>query len=141
MRDARIWIVSADGETARIASTFDGTTAIVAAPPFVDPFAGGDVEGDRADRCHKAWYRGKTRKSVFGHSPRQQFAGHIAQILLEAGREHAYDGLVLIATPEIETELRRALAPETQARLIGELIRDLGYARPLETVRSEEIRH
>jgi hypothetical protein len=137
MDDVRIWVVICDGESARICSTSDGTTAIVPPPPFADPFAGA-LEGNPIE---KAWFGHAKRGFLVRRGPKEQFARHIAQILFEAAREQSYDGLILIAAPEIEAELRRALAPETEARLLGEIIRDLPFARPVEADHAEGIRH
>ena len=137
MDDVRIWVVICDGEGARICSTSDGTTAILPPPPLRNPLAAA-LEGNPME---KAWFGHGKRGFLARRGPKQQFAAHIAQILLEAVREESYDGLILIAAPEIEAELRRALAPETEARLLGEIIRDLPFARPLEAAHAETIRH
>jgi protein required for attachment to host cells len=138
MREARIWVVIADGESARISSSSDGTTMLVPAPPSANPFASVD---DQAMRSHRAWYGGERRPCIFYRGPKGEFAAHIAQILLEAAREHAYDGLIMIATPEIESELRRAIGPEISAKLVGEIIRDQPYPRFSEPPHTEQIRH
>jgi len=136
MREARIWVVIADGETARISSSFEGTTMLVSAPPCANPFAGAY---DQAS--HRAWYGSEKRSCLINRSPEGEFAAHIAQILLEASREHAYDGLIIIASPEIETELRRAIGPEIAAKLVGEIIRDQRCPQVFEPSHTEQIRH
>jgi protein required for attachment to host cells len=140
MREARIWVVIADGEIARICSSSDGTTTVVLAPA-IDDAPSCELDSERTARTHRIWYGRENRHCFFARGAEQQFAGHIAQILLEAAREHAYDGLVVVAKPEIEAELRRALAPETRARLIGEVIRDLPHARSDEPAEPAPIRH
>jgi protein required for attachment to host cells len=138
MREARIWVVIADGETARISSSFDGTTILVPAPSCANPFAGAD---DQASRSRRAWHGSESRPCIFYRGPKQEFAAHIAQILLEAAREHAYDGLIVIAAPEIEAELRRAIGPEASAKLVGDIIRNHPYPQFPAPSHTEQIRH
>jgi protein required for attachment to host cells len=138
MREARIWGVIADGETARISSSFDGTTILVPAPSCANPFASAY---DQPSRSHRAWYGSERRSCLFYRSPEGEFAGHIAQVLLEAAREHAYDGLIIIASQEIEAELRRAIGPEIAAKLVGEIIRDQHCPQVFEPSHTEQIRH
>ena len=70
-----------------------------------------------------------------------RFAGHIAQILAEAAAEHAFDGLVIIAAPQIANEIERALGPQTHARMIGGIVRDLPAVAPVEMTAGEELWH
>jgi hypothetical protein len=109
MRKARIWVLMADVEGARICSTLDGTTKFIPSPQD-----GG-------------WYRADKTTCLLG-SALGHFAAYLAQILREGARERAYDGLVIIAAPEIARSLERALAPETCALVIGEIVRDLPRA-------------
>ena len=133
MREARIWVVIADGETARISSSCDGTTIVIPAPSA--------RAEDGPSPIHRAWYGSEKGRCLFYRGPSQDFAAHIAQILLEAAREHAYDGLIVIAAPEIEAELRRAIGPEISAKLIGEIIRDQNHLQLSEPSHTDEIRH
>jgi protein required for attachment to host cells len=140
MRDARIWVVIAHDETASICSSFDGTSVVVSASSSAElPADAADL--DRTGRQHRAWYGPEQRNCFFNRGPRQQFAGHIAQILREAAREDAYDGLILIAAPGIEAELRRALSPETRAKLLGEVIRDGATSQTIDPLSSERVCH
>jgi protein required for attachment to host cells len=77
----------------------------------------------------RAWYRFKGGQG-FLRGRKAQFAGHIAQILQEAAAEQAYEGLIIIATPEIADELERALDSRTRALLVGDVVRDLPVSDP-----------
>lgn len=66
---------------------------------------------------------------------------HVSQLLLESAREHAYDGLVIIAAPPVAAELEEALAPETCALLIGQIVLDDTCLRPEVPCEQQEICH
>lgn len=48
----------------------------------------------------------------------------ITQLLHEGAREKTYDGLIVIAVPEIAFTIRRLLTAETATLLIGDIILD-----------------
>ena len=113
MRNFRIWVLITDGVSARICSSGDGNVMPIT-PPEDAPF---NRSQGASGEMSRAWYRFKAGHG-FLHGPKAQFAGHIAQILQEAAAEHAYEALVIIATPQIAEELERALDPRTRALLI-----------------------
>ena len=114
-RRARIWVLITDGESAKLCSCQDGTAVPIA--PFFKPSSslGEDL------RAFSAWFKaeGQTRLCP---SLRRQHLLHMSQLLREAAREGAYDGLVIIAAAPIAAELEDALSPETRALLIGKVI-------------------
>ena len=134
MREKNVWVLITDGETARICSTRGGHTTPIPTPPPRSALGGQD------DRAARAW-QGGNRRSTFDRSAKRDYAGYLAQLLLEAGREGAYDGLIVIAAPEIMKELNLALAPETCARLIGGIVRDVAHFAAAEDIPSFELRH
>lgn len=69
------------------------------------------------------------------------FTDHIAQILGEAAAERAFDALVIIAAPHIASEIDHALAPQTRALLVGEIVRDLPAVAPVEPNTRIELWH
>jgi hypothetical protein len=119
-RGTRIWILITDGMNSRLCSCHDGIATPVTTPLF-------DVHGTSFDgrdvRAYKAWFKAESHRSL-SPSPRRQHVLHLSQLLLESARERAYDGLVIIADSSIATEIEDALAPETRALLIGNIIRD-----------------
>jgi protein required for attachment to host cells len=110
MRNARVWILITDGVSARICSTEDGSVH-----PLIRHLPQGvalaDTVANREEEHCQAWYRMQGRSFSIRRTT-SVLAGHLVQILSEAAREGAYDGLVVIAAPEIARELDRArLAP------------------------------
>ena len=139
MRNARIWVLIADVESARICSSTDGMTKLIPMLSLGNPL--GEADARRSVEAFRAWYSPEKRNFFFTRTVKQQYAAHIAQILLEAAREDTYDGLMIVATPEIESDLTLALAPEVRALLIGDVIRDLPYASQGEPPVLNAIRH
>jgi protein required for attachment to host cells len=137
MRNNRIWILITDGVSARICSSSDGTTTAITAPIDLNSAA---IEGPENKRISEAWYfSGGTSCLMSGAMSR--FAGHIAQILAEAAAERAFDGLVIIAAPQIASAIDRVLGPQIRARMIGEIVRDLPPVAPVEMTAGEELWH
>jgi protein required for attachment to host cells len=99
-----------------------------------------DTVANREEEHCQAWYRMQGRSFSIRRTT-SVLAGHLVQILSEAAREGAYDGLVVIAAPEIARELDRALTPETRARLIGEIVRDLPPVVSVERMAQAELQH
>jgi protein required for attachment to host cells len=123
MRKARIWVLTVDGEGARICSTADGRTKFIPTPAY-PALMSRDAPAFRGCKAYEAWYRAD-RPCLLVSGAVGHFAAHLAQVLREGAREQAYDGLIVIASPEIARSLERALAPETCALLVGEVVRDL----------------
>lgn len=134
MREANIWVLIADGETARICSTREGLTTPISGVAPCGSFAG------REEAIFNAWH-GKSRWSTFDRNLKRTYASYLAQLLLEAGREGAYDNLIIVAAPEIMKDLSRALSPETSARLIGSIVKDVPHFTAPEGAESYELRH
>src|SRR6266550_3561494 len=116
MRNNRIWILITDGVSARICSTSEGIARAITAPTEPPSTSVGDPENKRAS---EAWYILSGRFGLMGGAT-AHFMDHIAQILGEAAAERAFDGLVIIATPHIASEIERALPPEARALMIGD---------------------
>lgn len=139
MRKLRMWVLIADATSARICSSTDGTSMYIPAPADVD-FMRANAPCPLSVEACKAWYQPNKRNllmmSDIGH-----FAAHLAQILHEGAREHAYDELIVIATPEIAQSLKRTLTPETCALLVGEVIRDIPNIAAGEAEITRELRH
>jgi protein required for attachment to host cells len=134
MREANIWVLITDGETARICSTREGLTTPISAVTPCAAFAG------REEAIFNAWH-GRNRRDGFDRSANRTYAGYLAQLLFEAGREGSYDSLIIIAAPDFVKDLNRALAPETAARLIGSIVKDVPHFPAPEASASFELRH
>lgn len=133
----RIWVVITDGVNTRIGSSEDGMATPVATPIFNPSSTSPD---QRELAACRAWFNVEGLRRL-SRNPRTQHLRYVSQLLLEAARDRAYDGLIIIAPEPAATELRSALAPETRALLIGNVIRDLAGGNPAATDEPAEIRH
>ena len=132
----RIWVVITDGRSTRICSCQDGIATPITAPNF--QLSERDFD-DRDVMAYRAWFKAE-RQPMLSQNPYRQHLLHIGQVLLEAARERAYDGLVIIAAAPIVAQLESALAPETRALLIGKIVQEYGL-EPEITREQPEIRH
>jgi Protein required for attachment to host cells len=134
---SRIWVVITDGVNTRICSCEDGMASPIATPVFnVDSI---DIGARDLAAC-KAWFKTEGRRG-YSPNPRRQHVRHISQLLLEAARDKAYDGLIIIAAEPAAAELKEAMAPETRALLMGKIVRDLaGFDAPA-PCETAELRH
>jgi hypothetical protein len=133
----RIWVVITDGANTRICSCQDGMTTPISTPIFELP---GSALAELDVRAYKAWFKTEGR-GCFSQNPRHHHLLHVSQLLLEAARERAYDRLIIIAAGPVAAERENALAPETRARLIGEIVRDHTIPAPVEASPLPELRH
>jgi hypothetical protein len=90
--------------------------------------------------AHTAWFKAEGQ-SKLSQSAQYQHLLHVSQLLAEAAREQAYDGLIIIAAAPVATELEEALAPESRARLIGKLVRDFAGIEPSTACQPAIMRH
>ena len=133
---SRIWVLLTDGVNSRICSCEDGTAMPITSPAF--DFAPDSDDGDLM--AHTAWFKAD-RQSRLSRSVNRQHILHVGQLLSEAARERAYDGLIIIAAEPIATELEDALAPESRALLIGKLVRDFAAIESSMTRQPAIMRH
>jgi hypothetical protein len=133
----RIWVVITDGVSTRICSSQDGMATPIATPVFN---LGSTNPDERDLAAYKAWFKADGRHRL-GRNPRREHVLHVSQLLLEAARDRAYDGLIIIAAEPAAAELKEALAPETRALLMGRVVRDLaGFDAPA-PCKPAEMRH
>jgi hypothetical protein len=130
---ARIWVLITDGVNSRLCSCHDGTATPITTPLF-------DTHDERDLRAYKAWFKAEPQTRL-SQNPRRQHMWHVSQVLLEGAREHAYDGLVIIAAPIVAAELEEALAPDTCALLIGQIVLDDTCRGPEIPCERQEICH
>lgn len=73
---------------------------------------------------YKAWFKAERQYRLSQNSTHQHI-WHVSQLLLEAARQKAFDGLILIAADTVATMLDDVLAPEARALLMGKIVRDV----------------
>src|SRR6185295_19185732 len=139
-RSARIWVLITDGMTARICSTEDGGATPIVPPVSVTGGVGSAGEVDWDERVYRVWFRGESQHSFDG-SAKRQFALHLAQLLNEGAVDGAFDGLIIIAAPQIRAELQHALSARSRALLVGEIGRDLPAFNVVAEGFAAEMRH
>lgn len=132
----RIWVLLTDGVNSRICSSEDGTAMPITSPAF--DFAPNSEEWDLT--AHTAWFKAE-RQSRLSRNAKRQHLLYVSQLLSEAAREGAYDGLIIIAAEPIATELEDAVAPESRALLIGKLVRDFAPVESSTTRQPAMMRH
>jgi hypothetical protein len=133
----RIWVLITDGASSRLCSCHDGMATPITAPLF-------DLYGTASDgrdvEAYRAWFKAEPQKRL-SQNPRRQHVWHVSQLLLEGACEGAYDGLVIIAAAPVAAELEEALAPETRALLIGNIVHDSSCLEPDAACEQQDIRH
>jgi hypothetical protein len=58
---------------------------------------------------------------ALGRSARRTFQSFVADVLRDGACEGAYDGLIVVAPPDVSRDLRRELGPEMTPLVIGEI--------------------
>jgi hypothetical protein len=94
MRESCIWVLVAGRNEARIYSSDDGVHELNPATPA-------------------AAHVGTTGGGTF-----PQF---VAGILRDGAREGAFDGLILVAPPDVSRDLQHAMGPDMASLVIGEI--------------------
>ena len=131
-QSARIWVLITDGANAQLCSCQDGSGVPIAPPCFERSSSlGTDL------RTFSAWFKAEGQSRISLDAPLQHLL-YVSQLLQEAAREGAYDGLVIIAAAPIATELEDALSPETRALLIGKVV---SYSLPPDAERPRDQPH
>jgi hypothetical protein len=123
VHSARIWVLITDGVSSRLCSCHDGMATPISTSLF-------DLHGAAPDgrhlRAYTAWFKPETQKRL-SQNPQRQHLLHVSQVLAEAARERAYEGLIVIAAAPIAADLEEALTVETRALVIGKIVRDNAY--------------
>lgn len=138
MATPHIWVLVADGKTARIFSAHGRTDRLEPAVPFELRLPNPSTREQGTDRPGRVVEsRGSARHSVEPHvdwhrEAKRKFAEDIADLLKEKTRENAFDELLLIAPPQMMGDLRSALDEPTRARVKGEVVKDLTKLSPSE---------
>lgn len=122
MNQASIWVVITDGASTRICSSGEGVTTLIPALHYAASEPRPEDREFSFRNAYAGWDSGARGKRI--ETPCRRFAKELAAFLREAGRERAYEGVILIATPKIADELQDVLSPETRALLVGGIVRD-----------------
>lgn len=133
-----IWVVSANGGTARIFSTESPTGVLVELEVLQNPMARAkeqELVSDRPGRTFDSFGVGRHSKSS-EVDPKQQeeirFAREVAD-RLEAGRvTHAFDRVAVVASPAFLGHLRSSMSAPLRAVVSMELDKDYTALRPEE---------
>ena len=141
MNEPRIWVLVADGETARLYRgsgdmsrltpalahevSADDAAHIVPVVSGAPDFEEADIWNDPEELPQMA-----SLSAVRFHDSRMFFADHLAKLLRDGASDDAYDALIIAAAPHLMPSLDRALAPETRARLMGCVVDDLTHLGP-----------
>lgn len=138
MKSPHIWIVVADGETARFFSAHGRTAKLEQGIPYelrmINPPTR-DQGAERPGRGHESV--GQLRHSVqprvdLHREAKRSFAEEIAALLFEKARENAFDELIIAAPPKMLGDLRDAMDEKTKERVKAELHKDLTKLSPTE---------
>lgn len=138
MATPHIWVLVADGKTARIFSAHGRTERFEPAVPFELRLPNPSTREQGADKPGRVFdSTGQARHAVEPHADwhreaKRKFAEDIADLLKEKTRENAFDELLLIAPPQLMGDLRTALDGPTRARVKGEVVKDLTKLSPTE---------
>jgi protein required for attachment to host cells len=138
MKHPHIWILVADGKTARFYSSKKPHEKLEPAVPFEMRMPNPPTREQGAGkpgRVHESV--GAARHSVQPHTDlhreaKRRFAGEIAELLRGKTQENAFDKLVLVAPPQMMGDLRDEIDNATKARIIGEVVKDLTHLSPTE---------
>lgn len=135
----RIWVLVADGDTARLycgdAEISKLTSVLPHELTVLDAVAFPSVARDRRvldepdiwSEPPETW--GMREEAPFREG-RAPFANLLARMLRDGVADDAYDGLIIAASPHIMGTLDRALSAETRARLLGQIVDDLMHLGP-----------
>lgn len=138
MATPHIWVLVADGKTARVFSAQGRTSRFEPAIPFEMRLPNPSTREQGTDKPGRVFEsQGGTRHSVeprvdLHREAKRTFAEEIAALLKEKTREKAFDELLLIAPPQMMGDLRAALDGPTRARVKGEVVKDLTKLSPSE---------
>ena len=131
MKPIRTWVLIADGARARILENDGpgrGLQAVDGLTFASDHSATHDLVSDRQGRSFSS--HGVGRSAIEPHSDphrdlKSKFAHHLAGFLAHGHEQHAYDRLVIVATPVTLGDLRAALSDPVRAKVVGEVAQDL----------------
>ena len=131
MKPTRTWVLIADGARARILENDGpghGLTEVKGHEFEADHSATHELVSDRQGRSFSS--HGPGRSAIETHSDphrelKTSFARHLAEVLRHGLGQHAYDRLIIVATPVTLGNLRSFLSEDVRTTIIGEVAQDL----------------
>lgn len=140
IRIRRIWIVVANGTTARALENEGAGKGLNPAPAFemtIESPPTRDLGSDRPGRVHDRYGPGRHAmepKADWHRQDKAAFAKSVVDRIESAARNHAFDRLILVAPPTVMGDLRAALGRHTHDLVSGEITKDLTHCSPDELV-------
>lgn len=138
MKRLHLWIVVADGGTARFYASEGKLAKLKPALPFEMRLPGQPTRALGSDKPGRVFdSAGRTRHAIepradWHREAERTFAREIADVLREKARESSFDRLVLVAPPKMMGDLRAEIDDATKERLVGEVVKDLTHLSPTE---------
>lgn len=137
MHPKRIWIVVSDGGSCRfLASEKRNADPVTAMPELT--LQNPPTREQGTDKPGRTFESTGGRRSAYEppadwhEQAKRDFARDIAGILEEKARDGAFDGLILVAPPEMLGNLRPLLSGEIREKLLGEVNKDYTQLTPRE---------
>ena len=138
MRKTIIWVLVADGKRGAILQNDGpgrGLTALPGHQYETELPPDRELRSDRPGRVFEsadASRHGMTPTVDLHRQEKERFVTRIAGIVEQAAQQGEFDRLVVVAPPQALGDLRSALGKNAQARLAGELNKDLTMMQPAE---------
>ncbi len=131
MKPLQTWVLIADGARARILENDGpghGLTEVKGHEFSADHSATHELVSDRQGRSFSS--HGPGRSAIAPHSDphrelKTKFAHQLAEVLRRGLEQHAYDRLIIVATPVTLGDLRSSLSDDVRSMIIGEVAQDL----------------
>ncbi|WP_027997317.1 host attachment protein [Sinorhizobium arboris] len=127
----RIWILTADGNTARILKDVnllkDGRQQPEVETFQIETKRRRDIMADRPGRSHSSVGHGRSAMEYSSDPVREEqhrFAMEIAGKLDHYAHEHAFENLVICAAPRTLGDLRKLLSHQVKERTLAEIDRN-----------------
>lgn len=138
MHGPHIWILVADGETARIYSSSSQSDRLETAVPFEFRMSNPPTREQGTERPGRVYESsGMARHAAeprvdWHREQKREFAREIGRFLQEKTRDGAFDVLLLAAPPQMMGDLREELDPATRKLVSGEIVKDMTHLGPQE---------
>lgn len=139
MLEPGVWVLVADGDTARLYSGGYDMKRLTPALPQQLVALNSDIDADFSARTMpsdeiETWNEPVEMWDVPDvmsfQDRRGLFADYLAGVLRNGASEGAYDLLIIAAVPQLMRRLECALSTETRERLVGRVIDDLTHLGP-----------
>jgi protein required for attachment to host cells len=136
MKKIMTWILVGDGKRARIfrnEGAGKGLKPVAGGEFLTELHPNRDLVSDKPGRVQESATTGRHAvepRVDYHRLEKEKFAQGLAKVLDQAAVAGSFTRLVLVAPPRTLGDLRAALAPRTQALVVGEIDKDLTHERP-----------